>query len=195
MLLQATTALLLKKSCATSLFTQTWKNHYGFRGCTHNPLLSIFAWLLPGRRYIYVVFIAEVCQCCYVIWWKSFCALSVLVLWNSPVCQSYYFKSALNTIVVSKTKGSCHSREMQSHRNSVTEVQLHPQPDLCFQQLVSLRGRCALLSFIFCIQDHHFVNHGSDVSSFILSPSLLLYFVFVDSKSVCTFWFVFCCYL
>lgn len=32
----------------------------------------------------------------------------------------------------------------------------------------------------------------SDVSSFILSPSLLLYFVFVDSKSVCTFCILVC---
>jgi len=122
---------------------QTWKNHCSVDSEAAHTL-SIFVWLLPGRGYICVVFIAEVCQCCCVIWWKSFCALAVLVLLNSPVCQSYDFKPTLHTIVISKTKGSCHSREMQSHSNSVTEAQLHPQPDLSFQQLVSFKGRYVL---------------------------------------------------
>lgn len=130
----------------------------GFRGSTHNPLLSIFACHLPGRGYICIVFISEVCQCCCVIWWKSFCVLAVLVLQNSPVCQSYDFKLALNTIVVSKTNVSCHICEMQSHCNSVTEAQLHPQTDLCSQQILSLRGGCALLRFPLSIQDHHLAN-------------------------------------
>ncbi len=190
MLLQATTALLLKKSCATSLFTQTWKNHYGFRGCTHNPLLSIFAWLLPGRRYIYVVFIAEVCQCCCVIWWKSFCALSVLVLWNSPVCQSYYFKSALNTIVVSKTKGSCHSREMQSQRRSCIHNLI-----CAFNNLCPWEADVLFLAFSFLFKTTILSITGwMFLLLFFHHHCCSILFLWIG-KSVCTFWFVFCCYL
>lgn len=136
MLLQATTVLPLKDILINTVKLGRMTVMWIQRQRTHNPLLSIYARLLPDRGYVSVVLIAEVCQCCCVIWWKSFCALAVLVLWNSPVCQSYDFEPALNTIVISKQNVlvramRCSHIVIQSQRRSCTHNLIWAFNNLC----------------------------------------------------------------